>query len=182
MGSKGDAEIFRTSNVNRIASADELDHYIKVANPSAWVVLGAALALMTGLVIWAVVAVIPITVNTTGVLVKEGQAAVCWVDRETAQMIDVTNAKATVSDVSVKSVEILEPPMSSSEVLKTLGSDFYADSIDLSDWNYAIKLELEDEVKTSNFTIKALVGDTQLVPVSIVVMEPHPINIALGRY
>lgn len=181
MGGKNDEGLFRTSNMNRIASADELDRYIKVANPSAWVVLGAALVLMAGLVIWAVVAIIPITVNTTGLFNPATQKAVCWVDRDTAQKIKNSDKKATVADVEAKSVTVLEPPMSASEVLQTLGSDFYADSIQLADWNYAVELQLEDEVETSDFIIKSLVGDMHLAPVSIVVMEPHPINIALGK-
>ena len=136
---------------------------------------------MAGLIAWAVVAVVPITINTTGILLPGQHKAICWVDQDTAQKINAADAKATVANVNATSINILEPPMSSSEVIKSLGSDFYTDSIDLSDWNYAVELSFDDDVHVSDFAIKALVGDTQLAPVSIVVMEPHPINIALGK-
>ena len=45
------ASIFRQSAMSRIASADDLDKYIKVTNPSAWAVLLASVLLIAGLAI-----------------------------------------------------------------------------------------------------------------------------------
>ena len=63
-GSEG---IFRRSTMNRVASSEELDHYIKVTNPSAWVVTLAALLLVGGVLAWALAATVPVTIDTTGV-------------------------------------------------------------------------------------------------------------------
>ena len=84
-------EVFRRSTMNRIASADELDHYIKVTNPSAWVVTIAALLLIAGVIIWAVVAIVPVTVETTGIHYRDSSSGenvvLCWVDKSTAEML-----------------------------------------------------------------------------------------------
>ena len=64
-------EVFRRSTMNRIASSDELDHYIKVTNPSAWVIALAALLLVGGVIVWAILAIVPVTVETTGILFQK---------------------------------------------------------------------------------------------------------------
>ena len=178
-------EVFRRSTMNRIASADELDHYIKVTNPSAWVVTIAALLLIAGVIIWAVVAIVPVTVETTGIYYRDSSSGenvvLCWVDKSTAQKIEDSGAKASIDGVVAKRVELNDVPMSASEVINYLGSDFYADSLDLSDWNYLVSIEPGEDPKHSDYTIDTFQGKAHLVPVSIVVSETRPINIVLGK-
>ena len=99
-------EVFRRSTMNRIASADELDHYIKVTNPSAWVVTIAALLLIAGVIIWAVVAIVPVTVETTGIHYRDSSSGenvvLCWVDKSTAQKIEDSGAKASIDGETVQ--------------------------------------------------------------------------------
>lgn len=178
-------EVFRRSTMNRVASSDELDHYIKVTNPSAWVVALAAFLLVAGVVVWAVVAVVPVTVNTIGVTLEGTQddtaIVLCWVDKSTAEKIEKKGTIASVDDVEAKSVSVDHTPMSASEVVSFLGSEFYVDSLDLSDWNYLVTIVPGGELKHSDFTIGTSVGVAHLVPVSIVVSETQPINIVLGK-
>ena len=176
--------VFRHSTINRISSADELDHYIKVTNPSAWIALIAMLLLIAGVIIWAVVAIVPVTINTTGVLLQEAQSGdevvMCWVDESTADKIEKLGAQAVIDDVEAKRVEISDTPLSSSEVIHFLGSDFYIESLDLSDWNYLVTIEPGSKPNHSSYAISTYMGEAHLVPVSIIVLETHPINIVLG--
>ena len=187
MADEGEASngVFRRSTMNRIASADELDHYIKVTNPSAWLVTLAALLLVAGVVVWAVIAVVPITVNTTGVMLEDsgegGLSVVCWVDKATADRIEDAGLAAKVDDIEAKSAVLGETPMSAAEVTSYLGNDFYASAIDLEDWNYPVVIELADEPEHTDFTIETAEGEAHLVPVSLIVSESHPIQIALGK-
>ena len=176
---------FRRSAMNRVASADELDHYIKVTNPSAWVVAVAAFLLVVGIIVWAVVAIVPVTVNTTGVvMLDEGHEAghvICWVDKSTADKIGESGAKASIDGVDAKSVTVASNPMSASEVVQLLGTDFYAASMDIADWNYQVTIEPGGSLPQSDFRMSTAAGDATLVPVSIVVSEKRPINIVLGK-
>lgn len=178
-------EVFRRSTMNRIASADELDHYIKVTNPSAWVATIAALLLVAGVIIWAVVAIVPVTVNTTGIDYLDSDSdeivVLCWVDKSTAQKIEDSGAKASIDGVEAKRVQLDDVPMSASEVISLLGSDFYAASLDLSDWNYLVTIEPGENPRHSDYMIGTSIGKAHLVPVSIVVSETRPINIVLGK-
>ena len=178
-------EVFAHSTMNRVSNSDELDRYIKVTNPSAWVVTLAALLLVGSIIVWALFAVVPVTVETTGVTVENEdatqQVVVCWVDKTTADRINKSGVKASINGVPAKDAKLDDIPMSASEVLSYLGSDFYADSIKLEDWNYLIYLEPGEELQFSDFALDTTTGEGHLVPVSIVATETQPINIVLGK-
>ena len=135
-------EVFRRSTMNRISNADELDHYIKVTNPSAWAIILAALLLVAGVIVWAIVAIVPVTINTTGVMLENllgsDKVVICWVDESAADKIAESGATASIDGVEASSVQMVDVPQSASEVIHFLGSDFYTDSLDLSDWNYQV--------------------------------------------
>ena len=186
MGSKATAaEIPERSATSRITSADELDRYIKVTNPSAWAVVLAMLLLVGSIAAWAIFAVVPVTVNTTGIVVQNPNTSesvvICWVDKQTADRIGDFSVKASVDGAEAKGARMDQAPMSASEVVKFLGSDFYADSIDLADWNYPVVIELGGEVGGSDFAITTAMGSARLVPVSLVVSEKNPMSIVTGR-
>lgn len=183
-GATGDG-VFRRSTMNRIASADDLDHYIKVTNPSAWIIVCAALLLIAGIVVWAVVAIVPVTVNTTGFLLEnpqgDGGAVVCWVNKPTADKIKESGAIASVDGIEAKSVVVDETPVSLSEAKDFLGNEFYLESLDLSEWNYSVTMVIGEGTNHSDYVIGTSLGAAYPVPVSIVVSETRPINIVLGK-
>ncbi len=178
-------EVFRRSTMNRIASADELDHYIKVTNPSAWVVTIAAFLLVAGIIVWAFVATVPVTIETTGVLIDSSDnskmAVVCFVDKSTADKIDKSGAIASASDVAAESVAVNPTPVSSTEIVNFFDSDFYVEALHLSDWNYVVSLAIDEEPATTDYSINIKSGEARLVPVKIVVYETHPINIIMEK-
>ena len=186
MGRKANsAEISERSAASRITSTDELDRYIKVTNPSAWAVVLAALLLVGSITVWAIFAVVPVTVNTTGIVLQNEDAGspvvVCWVNKQTADRIGDFGVKASIDGAETKGARMDQAPMSASEVVKFLGSDFYADSIDLSDWNYPVVIEPGGDVGGSDYAISTALGSARLVPVSLVVSEKDPMSIVTGR-
>ena len=78
-------------------------------------------------------------------------------------------------------MQVSETPMSASEVLSMLGSDFYADSIEINDWNYLVVIKPAEVPNHTDFAIKGKDFQANLVPVSIIVAETQPINIILGN-
>lgn len=168
-----------------ITSADELDRYIKVTNPSAWAVVLAALLLVGAIAVWSIFAVVPVTVNTTGIVLQNsdagGPVVVCWVNKQTADRIGDFGVKANIDGAEAKEARMDRAPMSASEVIKFLGSDFYADSINLADWNYPIVIEPSGNAGGSDYAISTALGSARLVPVSLVVSEKNPISIVTGR-
>ena len=186
MGRKANAtETPEHSAASRITSTDELDRHIKVTNPSAWVTVLAMLLLVGAIAVWAIFAVVPVTVNTTGIVLQDPDAGepvvVCWVDKQAADRIGDFGVKASIDGVEAKDARMNEAPMSASEVIKFLGNDFYAESIDLADWNYPVVIEPDGDVGGSDFAITTALGSARLVPVSLVVAEKNPVSIVTGR-
>lgn len=46
--------VFRQSSIDRVQSPEQLNDYIKVSNPSGWVVIIAAIILLGSVLIWGV--------------------------------------------------------------------------------------------------------------------------------
>lgn len=164
------SRIFRQSAMSRISSADDLDKYIKVTNPSAWVVLVAALLLIGGLIVWSATAIIPTTVSVTGVL--QNGTVTCWVDADTCDKIRAGGVRAEVLDTPATDIQVADMPMSAAEVKHSLSSDYESESLKLTDWNYMVTMTLNNAGLPTDQNV--------LVPVDITVSETQPINLVLG--
>ena len=164
-----DQSIFRQSALNRIANADDLDKYIRVTNPSAWIVLIASLLLLGGLAIWAATAIIPTTISVAGLL--EDDTVVCWVDASTAEKIKRGGASASVGDQKTTDITIDTIPDSRAEVKSRINGDYLMESVTLTDWNYEVTFKAPSNLD----------GKSQIIPVYITVSETHPLNLILGN-
>jgi len=51
--------IFRKENLERMSSPEKLNDYIKVSNPSVWIILGAIAAMLIAALIWAITYELP---------------------------------------------------------------------------------------------------------------------------
>lgn len=57
-------KLFRQKSLDKVKSPDHLSEYIKVVNPSVWVLLASVLVLLLGLCIWGIFGSIETTVQT----------------------------------------------------------------------------------------------------------------------
>ena len=46
------AHLYRESSLDRIQSPEQLNDYLRVTNPSVWVLLTAVILLLAGLLVW----------------------------------------------------------------------------------------------------------------------------------
>lgn len=47
-------QIFREKSMERVASPEQLNDYIRVTSPSVWIILLAMLVLLAGILVWSV--------------------------------------------------------------------------------------------------------------------------------
>ena len=175
-------DIFRPQALSRLASADDLDRYIKVTRPSGWVALLASLSLMVGIGIWSVTGTIPTTKSFTGIL--SGRDVVCWVDEATFERVRQGNVSARVANVNSTEVMHDDIPMSSAEVIQYLGSDYLSTVATTFDWNYLLFITLEGDVPQSDRVddqYEDSLTTERVVPVEITTSEIRPIDLLLGR-
>ena len=70
-------QIFRKKSIDRVSSPEQLDSYIRVANPGVWLVLIAIAVLLVGVCVWGVLGHLDTTVDA--VAVCENDSVVLYV-------------------------------------------------------------------------------------------------------
>ncbi len=72
--------IFRDKAMQRVASADRLNDYVKLSNPGIWFVLIAVVIVLAGACVFGMVGHIDSVVPC--VALSDGKQTVCWVKKE----------------------------------------------------------------------------------------------------
>ncbi len=65
-------QLFRQKSMDKITSPEQMNDYIRVSNPSVWMILGAVIVLLIGVCVWGVFGRLDSTLQTGGVC-KDGQ-------------------------------------------------------------------------------------------------------------
>lgn len=159
-------DIFRKSTMDRVSSPDQLNDYIRLANPSVWVILAAVLILLAAVFVWGYFGALPTSVTANGV--GSGGSVVCFLPREDAEAVS-EGMDAVVGSYPAVVSQVGSVPLSAAEAQDELVSDYARASAELSDWNIRIVLTLE-----------APVEDGQVYPVKITAGETRPIDFILN--
>lgn len=154
------AEIFRKKVLERVASPDRLDEYIRVSNPSVWLLLGAICVSLIGVGLWCVFG--NIADVQTGLLHVEKGKATCLIDQSHADKL-APGESIEASGITGTIVEIGNQPIPASE---------------LSDDKLAIVNPQSAWVATATAAIDMPDGD---YPVNITVEEYKPFDLLLNR-
>jgi hypothetical protein len=131
--------LFRRKSIERLSTPEELTDYIRVTRPGIWIVIGAAVVLLIGLLIWGIYGAIPDAVETTGV--AKGGTVVCYVNNASNLSAGMD---AAVDGTACKVVSIGERPLSKNEVSKIYQEDYTLYMLNVGDWNYAVTIEGAD--------------------------------------
>ena len=110
MEKKDNSQLFRSKSLERISSPEELNDYVRVANPGVWMILIAVVILLAGVLVWAVFGNVSTTVK--GVCVaSEGAASIYISESDISKVqlgMEVTLADGTKSTVSAFGSEAFE--------------------------------------------------------------------------
>lgn len=86
--------LFRQKSIEQVSSPEQLNDYIRVSNPSVWMILTAVIVLLTGVCIWGVFGRLDTTVGC--VCISDGGRNVVYI-KET-DMVSGENRKASVEE------------------------------------------------------------------------------------
>lgn len=73
--------VFRQSSIDRVQSPEQLNDYIKVSNPSAWIIMIAAIILLVSVLVWSVFGTLEMNKSVTS-MDKNGDIVVTMVTEE----------------------------------------------------------------------------------------------------
>ena len=74
---------FRKKAIEQISSPEQLSDYLKVTNPSIWLVLVAVMILLAGLIAWATIGTLETIVHENAI-VKDGVAQIIIIEGNSA--------------------------------------------------------------------------------------------------
>lgn len=90
--------IYRKKSLERIQSPEQLNDYLRVTNPSVWVILAAVALILVGALIWSSFAYIDSFVTGTAE-VRDGIMTVTFEDEELAKNV-MAGMNVTVGDTT----------------------------------------------------------------------------------
>ncbi len=129
--------IFRKSSLDRVSSPEQLNDYIKVSNPSVWLVLIASTIFLAGVVVWGIYGTLT-TIHETVAVANNGNVS-CYVSADNAEKISagmevrIGNNTGTVFALSASPAQI--------------GQDFdsyalYIGGFKTGDWVYPVSVQI----------------------------------------
>lgn len=107
--------IFREKSMERISSPEDLNDYVRVANPGVWLTLAGIIALLIGFIVWGVYGKLETTVDVLAL--SDDGVTLCYVkEQDISQISDgmklvlADGTECTISGIgeeSVNSAEVL---------------------------------------------------------------------------
>lgn len=159
---------FRKESMQRISSPEKLDEYLRVLNPSVWVMLTALIGLIVVFFIWGFTGTIHDVCSTNGV--RSADTLTCYVEPQYGMEIRTGMHVIVNGDSSGVVVNVEKEPVTRSEAEKEIGNAFHSATLDLHDWNTRVDIAA-DGTDSAN----------EVQTAEIVVSEFRPIEFLMGR-
>ncbi len=129
------SSIFRQSSLDRIASPEQLDDYIRIARPGVWLIIAAIVILLAAFLVWGAYGTLPTTIDEVGI-VKDGEMICYNADiSHIAPSMDVT-----IGERTGRVMHVSAEPYSSAEIASRYESDYVVHMLGVEDWNYEIRI------------------------------------------
>lgn len=102
------SELFRKKSLDRVNSPEQLNDYIRVSNPSVWMLLAAIIVLLVGVCVWGVFGHLDTTVDAVGVCVDG--TVTCYIQQaeisgiETGTIVSIDGNEYALAEVAAFSV------------------------------------------------------------------------------
>ena len=129
-------QLFREKSMERVSSPEQLNDYIRVANPSVWLALAVVVFLLIGICVWGIFGKLD-TVLRVGAI-TEGERTVCYVKESDIGTVSremkvrLNGEEYVIAEIAVQPVQI---DTNFPDYLAHLGG------ITRGEWVYAVVLD-----------------------------------------
>lgn len=166
MAEDKDAELFTEKARSKLRSPDDLNEYVRVTNPSGWVVLAACAVLLFGLFTWGAVGTAETSVQAMGTRMKDKVA--CFIPPSRTSRIRVGDT-ANVDNHLLKVASISSVPVSRGEAHEMLPNDYLDNTLVTNDWNHVVLLEGDGIASiTEGIPLEVTITTERVAPLSLV--------------
>ena len=146
-------QLFRKKSVDKVSSPEQLNEYIRVANPGVWMVLAAIVILLAGVVVWGVIGHLETTLPTA-VVCENGEAYV-YIQEADVEKIEI-GMTVRVGDKEYAVSEISSQPIRVDENLPEYA--VHASGLTMGQWVYAVKVsgDIADGIQKAEIVIERI--------------------------
>ena len=153
--------IFRKKSIDRVSSPEQLNDYIRVCNPSIWMVIVAVIILLIGVCIWGVMGHLDTTITTAAV--SKDQTLTIYIPEQ--KLLSVLNRTVIIEDLEYEINEVACPD----EPIVVRGENFsdyllHVSGLQLGEWVYAVQFN----TKLADGIYEAQIVIDSVAPVSFV--------------
>lgn len=127
-------KIFREKDIDNLSEAQRIGYYIKVANPTTWMILAAIFIWLIGVCVWAFFSKVETVIESAGVC--QNGILTCYIKEEKAKELSQTPI------LRVEGEEIEQVSLSNIPIMITKEEDPYAlhiGGLKEGDWVYELK-------------------------------------------
>ena len=131
-------KLFREKSLKKVNSPEELNDYVKVANPGVWLLLGALIILLIGTLVWSIYGKLDTIVQALGV-VENKQVNIYIKESDMEKIDENTIFKLDNNEIQITSIS-KEPIVVDKEF-----SDYmlHVGELSVNEWVYVIKAQAD---------------------------------------
>lgn len=132
------SQLFRAKSLDRISSPEDLNDYVRVANPGVWIVLCAVVILLAGMLVWAAVGVLDTTIDA--VCISRDGKGYCYISEENIKKVQ-NGMLVTLSDGAEATITGLSPEASIADEVLT-DYQMHLAGVEEGEWVHALYIDL----------------------------------------
>ena len=159
------SSIFNKKATEKLRSPDDLDKYVRVTNPSVWVVLAACFCLIFALLAWGFFGAVTTNVAKTGVAI-DGKV-MCFLSSDEIAGVDPGDI-GNVSGERMHVAEVSAVPVSPGEAKKILKDDYLVSALVSGDWAYVVTFEGDTSELSEGVPLKVNITTSRVSPISLI--------------
>ena len=146
-------QLFRQKSIERVSSPEQLDAYIRVANPGVWLVLIAIIVLLVGVCVWGILGHLDTMVSAVAVC-EEGSVTLYVKDEDCKGVQTGVEVRIGEDTASVTAISLM--PIKAETAL----SDYacHVGSFEAEDWVYALRTDanLPDGIYSAKIIVESV--------------------------
>ena len=145
-------QLFRKKSIDRVSSPEQLDAYLRVANPGVWLVIIAIAVLLVGVCVWGILGHLDTTVNAVAVC-ENGVVTLYVKDEDSNSVLEGMEVRIGEDTAAVTAISPM-PTKTQTEL-----SDYacHVGGFGTEDWVYAVQTDalLPDGVHSAKIIVES---------------------------
>ena len=129
-------QLFKKSNMEKVSSPEQLQDYVKVANPGLWMVISAIVILLVGVIAWGLIGKIDTTVSTA--IVTDCGKTVIYIGESDVEKLAI-GMTVRSEGKEYKITDIAKEPIKVDESLTDYA--IHASGLTVGEWVYVVSID-----------------------------------------